>query len=252
MIRAFSITDIGKKRQLNQDFVFTSELPLGNLPNLFVVADGMGGHKAGDYASKCTVETIIEEVGKSKESEPVKILSDAIQSANTLIRRKATEDKNMMGMGTTVVASTLIGNNLIVANVGDSRLYISGDELTQITRDHSLVEEMVRLGGIDRMSARNHPDKNIITRAIGATNTVNIDFFEVSVQSGDTVLMCSDGLTNMLEDEEIQTILSSKDSLQMKAVKLVNEANEHGGKDNIAVLLVEFLFEENQQNGEVK
>lgn len=252
MIRAFSITDIGKKRQLNQDFVFTSELPLGNLPNLFVVADGMGGHKAGDYASKCTVETIIEEVGKSKEKEPVKILSDAIQSANTLIRRKATEDKNMMGMGTTVVAATLIGNNLVVANVGDSRLYINSDELTQITRDHSLVEEMVRLGGIDRMSARNHPDKNIITRAIGATNTVNIDFFEVSVQSGDTILMCSDGLTNMLEDEEIQTILSSKDSLQMKAVKLVNEANEHGGKDNIAVLLVEPMFEENQQNGEVK
>ena len=106
MIKAFSITDIGKKRQLNQDFVFTSELPLGSLPNLFIVADGMGGHKAGDFASKYTVKTMIEEVVRSREERPVEIIRNAIKSANEFVRRKARDDANMVGMGTTVVAAT--------------------------------------------------------------------------------------------------------------------------------------------------
>lgn len=252
MIKAFSITDIGKKRQLNQDFVFTSELPLGKLPNLFVVADGMGGHNAGDYASKCTVETIIEEVGRSKEKEPIKVLNNAIQKANEIVRQKSQEDPNLQGMGTTVVAATIIEDTLIVANVGDSRLYVIGDDIVQITRDHSLVEEMVRLGGIDRKSARTHPDKNIITRAIGATSSVNVDFFEVATNPGDIILMCSDGLTNMLEDDEIKETLARSGTLKMKAEQLVNEANEHGGNDNIAVLLVEVLNRESDKIGEFR
>ena len=162
MIKAFSITDIGKKRQLNQDFVFTSELPLGSLPNLFVVADGMGGHKAGDFASKYTVKTMIEEVVRSKDDRPVEILRNAIKSANEFVRRKARDDANMVGMGTTVVAATYKEDVLYVANVGDSRLYVVNESISQITRDHSLVEEMVRIGSLDREAARNHPDKNII------------------------------------------------------------------------------------------
>lgn len=239
MIRAFSVTDIGRKRQLNQDFVFTSELPLGCLPNLFVVADGMGGHKAGDYASKYTVETIIEEVGMARNKEPIEILGKAIQRANEKVRRKAMEDENMVGMGTTVVASTYKDGVLYVANVGDSRLYVVNDEIRQITRDHSLVEEMIRMGGIDRASARNHPDKNIITRAVGAMDTVNVDFFEVELQTGDIVLMCSDGLTNMIEDEEILNILKREKGLEHKAEELIKIANQNGGKDNIAVVLIE-------------
>ncbi|MCQ2518821.1 MAG: Stp1/IreP family PP2C-type Ser/Thr phosphatase [Lachnospiraceae bacterium] len=238
MVRAFSKTDIGKKRQLNQDFVFTSALPLGNLPNLFIVADGMGGHKAGDYASKFTVETIVEEVGMSKETEPVKILSDAIQSANRQLRKIASEDEDMGGMGTTLVVSTCMGDNLLVANVGDSRLYVINEDIKQITRDHSLVEEMVRLGGIDRVAARNHPDKNIITRAIGASPTVNIDFFEVTLAEGDMILMCSDGLTNMIEDPDICAIVKSGGELKDIADNLIRTANNNGGKDNIAVVLV--------------
>ena len=239
MVKAYSVTDIGRKRQLNQDFVFTCVVPLGNLPNLFVVADGMGGHKAGDYASKCTVETIVEEVAKSGKKEPVAILDDAIQFANKQIRSKSLEDANLDGMGTTVVVSTYVDDTLYVANVGDSRLYVIGDTITQITRDHSLVEEMVRMGGIDRVAARNHPDKNIITRAIGAANSVNVDFFEVTMKPQDLVLMCSDGLTNMIEDEEILRLVKSEKDLKAKADLLVKTANDNGGKDNIAVLLMQ-------------
>ena len=241
MVKALAITDIGKRRQLNQDFVFTSTHPLGNLPNLFVVADGMGGHKAGDYASKCTVETIVEEVAKSKKTEPVQILDDAIQCANRLIRKKSLEDESMDGMGTTVVASTLVEGTLYVANVGDSRLYVIDGKtaITQITRDHSLVEEMVRMGGIDRETARNHPDKNIITRAVGASLSVNVDFFEVPMKPTDTVLMCSDGLTNMIEDPDILRLLNAEKELKAKAELLIKTANDNGGKDNIAVLLMQ-------------
>lgn len=130
------------------------------MPNLFIVADGMGGHKAGDYASRYTVETIEREIKASFEKNPSIIIQKAIRTANKEIRQRASEDPNLYGMGTTVVVATVIGRYLQVANVGDSRLYIAnGQEIRQITRDHSLVEEMVRLGGIKREEARLHPDK---------------------------------------------------------------------------------------------
>ena len=170
------------------------------MPNLFIVADGMGGHKAGDYASRYTVETIEREIKASFEKNPSIIIQKAIRTANKEIRQRASEDPNLYGMGTTVVVATVIGRYLQVANVGDSRLYIAnGQEIRQITRDHSLVEEMVRLGGIKREEARLHPDKNIITRAIGAKDDVDIDFFTVELRPSDRILMCSDGLTNMVE-----------------------------------------------------
>lgn len=244
MLKTFSITDIGRKRKLNQDFVYSCEQPVGNLPNLFLVADGMGGHNAGDYASKYTVETIVEEIGRSSEKDPVRILRQAIEKANTHIREKAMEDEAFSGMGTTVVAATCLEKTLQVANVGDSRLYVVGDRITQITRDHSLVEEMVRTGGIDRESARNHPNKNIITRAIGAEETVNVDFFSVELSPGDIVLMCSDGLTNMLEDEEIRMILNGQRDIVEKAEELIKAANNNGGKDNIAVIIIEPFADE--------
>lgn len=239
MLKTFSITDIGKKRKLNQDYVYTSERPVGNLPNVFIVADGMGGHNAGDYASKFTVETIIKEIENSFEVNPEKSLAKAIEVANEQLIARAREDENLEGMGTTVVVATCMGKYLRVANVGDSRLYVVGEKITQITRDHSLVEEMVRMGGIDREAARNHPDKNIITRAVGATNNVEIDFFNVELKPKDIVLMCSDGLTNMLEDEEIRMILNGQRDIVEKAEELVKAANNNGGKDNIAVVLIE-------------
>ena len=240
MLKTFSVTDIGKKRKLNQDYVFSSDRKIGNLSNVFSVADGMGGHNAGDYASRYTVDTMVEEIERSFEQSPVKILENAIKTANHKLREKAAENPNLFGMGTTVVACTVLGRYLQVANVGDSRLYVINDKITQITRDHSLVEEMVRMGGIDRVSARNHPDKNIITRAIGATGNVNIDFFEVPLRDGDIILMCSDGLSNMIEDSEILKIVTSEESLESKAAGLISTANENGGNDNISVVLIAY------------
>lgn len=244
MLKAYAITDIGRKRQLNQDFIYLSETPIGNLPNLFVVADGMGGHKAGDYASRYAVETVVEAIGASFEKNPVRILGGAIERANTLIRQRAKEDIAYSGMGTTLVAATCMGKYLEVANVGDSRLYIINDRIEQITQDHSLVEEMVRMGGIDRASARNHPDKNIITRAIGARDYIEADYFNMELRAGDIVLLCSDGLTNMVDDEAIYRILTEDGSLKDRAEKLVETANQNGGKDNISVIVIEPLADE--------
>ena len=242
MLKTFSITNIGRKRKLNQDYVYTSEQPVGKLPNLFIVADGMGGHNAGDYASKVTVETMVERIGVSEETERTRILDEAIQAANKLIREKSCESAELEGMGTTVVAATCDGTRLCVANVGDSRLYVANKrEIRQITKDHSWVEEMVRRGGMGREEARNHPDKNIITRAVGAEDSVKVDFFSVQLKEGDMILMCTDGLTNMLEDEEIRMILNGARDVVEKAEKLVAAANDHGGKDNISVILIDPL-----------
>lgn len=238
MLKTVSMTDIGQKRKLNQDYVFTADLPLGNLPNLYLVADGMGGHNAGGFASQYAVETVVEQVGSCKEDQVTEILNKAITAANQKLRQKATEDETMSGMGTTMVAATCRGECLQVANVGDSRLYVIGDTIRQITVDHSLVEEMVRLGGLNREQARSHPDKNIITRALGAQPDVVADFFQVTLRKGDTVLMCSDGLSNMVTDEEIYRIIKTTGELDEKARKLIDTANENGGRDNIAVILM--------------
>lgn len=237
-MKTFSMTDIGKRREMNQDYVFTSETAVGNLPNLFLVADGMGGHKAGEYASRFTVDTIVESVKASRETEPVAIMKEAVTKANELLIEEARADEKKSGMGTTIVVATILGKKLYVANVGDSRLYLVNREISQITRDHSLVEEMVRLGEMDKAEAKDHPDKNVITRAIGAIPDVVIDFFEVELEE-DTVLMCSDGLTNMIEDEDIKKIILTQRDIAEKAEKLVMTANENGGKDNITVVVIE-------------
>lgn len=244
MLRSYALTDIGRKRQLNQDYIYLSENPIGNLPNVFIVADGMGGHNAGDYASRLAVETVVEEIGASSDKNPVKILDNAIGRANTQLRKRAREDRSLRGMGTTLVAATCIDRCLVVANVGDSRLYVISDEIRQITQDHSLVEEMVRMGGIDKETARNHPDKNIITRAVGARSDVEVDFFNVELQTGDMVLLCSDGLTNMVEDEMICRILKGDGDLEDKVEDLMRTANQNGGKDNISMIVIELLADE--------
>lgn len=244
MLRSYAITDIGRRRQLNQDFIYSSETSVGNLPNVFIVADGMGGHNAGDFASRYAVETIVEEIEASFEKNPVVILGKAIEKANANTRQRASENTAYKGMGTTVVIATCLGRYLEVANVGDSRLYLVNDKIEQVTVDHSLVEEMIRMGGIDRATARTHPDKNIITRAIGAGDTVEADFFYLELNSGDIVLLCSDGLTNMVEDDAIYRILKNGTSLKERAEELIRTANANGGKDNISVIIMEPLIDE--------
>lgn len=240
-MKFYAITDIGRKRELNEDYIYTSGQPIGALPNLFIVADGMGGHKAGDYASMHTVDRFVEVIRELGEEHGVQdAINEAVTAANAYIYQRSRENSNLSGMGTTLVLASCIGNEAIVANIGDSRLYLVNDDaMTQITRDHSLVEEMVTLGGIDREMARNHPDKNIITRAVGVKEKVAADFFEVDLTKGDRLLLCSDGLTNMLRDEEIYQIIQNNKELEQAAKALVDAANENGGRDNIAVVLVE-------------
>ncbi|MCI5994643.1 MAG: Stp1/IreP family PP2C-type Ser/Thr phosphatase [Blautia sp.] len=240
-MKSCCITDVGQRRSTNQDFVYASEEPVGNLPNLFVVADGMGGHRAGDFASRYTVEVILKGVRADRERNPIRIIRKAIETANLKVLEKANSSDELAGMGTTVVAATVIGHYIYVANVGDSRLYLIRDTIEQITKDHSLVEEMVRIGEINREQARNHPDKNIITRAVGVSSRVRIDFFDIKLERGDIILMCSDGLSNMIEDDEIERIIKEGSDLPEIALELIGEANQNGGKDNIAVVLIEPL-----------
>ena len=180
-MKYYAMTDVGRRREMNQDYVYAMGQPIGPFPNLLVVADGMGGHKAGDYASRYTIERVVASVSRNAGDEPVSIIKEAINKANELLVAESREDEAKRGMGTALVVGTIIGNKLFVANIGDSRLYIVGgtEQIRQITRDHSLVDEMVRMGEINADEARVHPDKNIITRAVGAADHVEADFFDV-------------------------------------------------------------------------
>ena len=237
-MKAFSLTDIGEKRQINQDYVFCSETAIGKLPNLFVVADGMGGHNAGDYASRFCVEFFKQQIEESNLELPVSSIEAALQETNASLKSIADEQAELEGMGTTFVVATILDKEMYVANIGDSRLYVISQEMKQITEDHSLVEAMVKTGELDREQARVHPSKNVITRALGTNEYLEPDFFEVSLEVGDVVLMCSDGLTNMLEDEAIERIIKENDNLESAAQTLVDCANKNGGKDNIAVIII--------------
>ncbi len=151
----------------------------------------------------------------------------------------AADHPSMWGMGTTIVAAVITKDKIYAANVGDSRLYIVNDGICQVTRDHSFVEEMVRRGEIDRESARNHPDKNIITRAVGAVEEIETDLFETELKTGDKILLCSDGLTNMVEDFEIYNIIKEQEDTARAAEELLHAANRNGGRDNITVIVID-------------
>ena len=238
-MKTFSITDVGMVRQVNQDYVFTTGKPLGILQNLFVVADGMGGHQAGDYASKCTVEVMIKEIAKSEGEDIERVLVKAIKSANREIIKEASSDEHLKGMGTTVVAATVKEQMLYFANVGDSRLYLINQGIQQLSKDHSLVEELVRAGELDRAESRNHPQKNIITKAVGVAEDVQPDFFIVDMKENSRILLCSDGLSNMVDDEKLEEILSGEGTEEELAEKCIEEALFYGGLDNIAVVIAQ-------------
>ena len=239
MPQSFSITDIGLRREMNQDYIYASDLPLGSLPCLYLVADGMGGHRAGDLASKLTVETVVNQVTSTVGLEPEELLREAFEMANNGILQTAARHREYYGMGTTLVGCTICGDDLLVANVGDSRLYNYKNGFRQITVDHSLVEEMVRAGTLDRKYARFHPERNVITRAIGAEQHMMVDFFILPLSECGLILMCSDGLTSMIDDDEIESVLAGNTSLEEKASTLIARANEAGGKDNISVILID-------------
>ena len=243
-MKYYAMTDVGRRREMNQDYVYATGQPIGPFPNLLLVADGMGGHKAGDFASKFTVEVVKREIAGSRSRKPEKVMHDAIQVANRELIRVASRDVKLEGMGTTLVVATVIGDTLYFANIGDSRLYLIDDNIKQLSKDHSLVEEMVRLGGIKAEDARNHPDKNIITRAMGVKDEAEADFYEFRIKRGDKILMCTDGLSNMVEDEDMFGLVKGSRDVVEAVQMLIDRANSNGGRDNIGVVLAEPIASE--------
>lgn len=246
------ITDIGRKRQRNEDsYLLNDEL------KLYVVADGMGGHVGGEFASKIAVSTV-EEVIKGVDREKSGVqnntfldappllddkgyqdrLRDSITHAGVMIAQKAMEEPELRGMGTTATLIHFVGSKAYIAHVGDSRAYcVRNGKITQVTEDHSLVHEQLKSGLITEEEAKHHQLKNIITRSVGVQEEVETDTIVWKVHADDTYLLCSDGLSNMVSDDELQEIINGTDT-EHASRAMVELANERGGDDNITLILV--------------
>lgn len=236
------LSDVGLKRETNQDFadVYYNQM---NRP-LILLADGMGGHRAGDVASRLAVETLGIMWQNADFNEPESVadwLVQNIQGLNEEIYAKGEHDLDYQGMGTTIVAAAIFDDSVTLAHVGDSRAYIiRQNQIYQLTSDHSLVNELLQSGAINEEEAENHPNKNVLTRSVGMPGTVEIDVTNQQFHVGDYLLVASDGLTNMVNDEGILEILNWSETVEDKVYSLVQEANENGGRDNITVVLVSF------------
>jgi len=236
---SFGSTDVGQKRSINQDYIYFSDEPVGNLPNLYIVADGMGGHKAGDKASSFAVEEFVKFIQEAEEEHPLVLMKNAMTYVNEALFGLASSKPEYEGMGTTFVAAVVSEDDMYLMNIGDSRLYILSDKLTQISLDHSLVEELFRNGQLTKEEVKNHPQKNVITRAVGVDTKVKADYFQVAMEDVKSVLLCSDGLTNMITEQTIKYVLENTKSLQKAAEALIGLANDNGGLDNISVVIIE-------------
>lgn len=240
-VKVYSGSDVGLIRKENQDAFFVQQLPNDEL--FAVVCDGMGGEKKGDVASQLAVKDIWEVFSNlyknNKSSEKIKnSITTAIYHANNKIFQQASEDETCSGMGTTVVAALINDNIAHIAYVGDSRAYfLSNGSIAQLTKDHSLVQQMCDCGEITKDEMRNHPRKNVITRALGAHESVDIDYIEHPFGEKDKLLICTDGLSNQLTDEEILKLSENDDT--DTSVKLISAAKASGGKDNITVVIIE-------------
>ena len=249
-IAAFGVSDVGRKRKHNED-AFDYKVDESGDEGLFIVADGMGGHAAGEVASKITVETVGEFIAATRQKEeatwPFKYnhelhfnsnrLAIAIEKANERVMAAVSAQPWLKGMGTTVVAGLLDGKLLSLAHVGDSRAYLFRDgQLSRLTDDHSWVHEQVAAGILTEEEAKSHPLKNVVTRALGGGPSVSPDLQELSFETGDVFLFCSDGLTTMLSDEEIRDAAAEESDPKKLCDKLVDMANEKGGVDNITVV----------------
>ena len=233
-------TDLGKIRQVNQDYFLATIKKIGIFENLFIVADGVGSNPKSGYASKHTSEFIVQQLKYSQNSfNIVEEMSKVLRLANTDLYYRIVANKEFSGMGTTLVMATIDNDRLIVANVGDSRCYYIRNDIFQITKDHSMAEELVRANEIERNSKKYFEYKNQLTRAVGASKNIYPDFFEIELYDDDYILLCTDGLTNMVSNNDIYDIVKDdKISIEEKTDKLVLKANENGGKDNIAIILI--------------
>ncbi len=249
VVSAFGLTDVGRKRRHNEDAYLIDEER-----GLFVVADGMGGHAAGEVASRITVESIQEYIAATEEEHEsswpfgfnsrVSLegnrLTTAVEKANEKVMRAVQNRPELKGMGTTVVAALFDADRATLVHVGDSRAYLFRDgELRRLTDDHSWVQEQVNAGILSEDEAKSHPLKNVVTRALGGAAHVSVDLIEVPVRAGDRYLLCSDGLTGMLPDEELFEHFRTVGALDATVKSLIEVANSHGGVDNITAILVE-------------
>lgn len=235
-------SDVGKIRDINQDayyYIEDDKLPI------FIVADGMGGHKAGEVASNLAISTIIRHYESSKQKILNKemfipqFLNESVELANDNLIEEASGDDELKGMGTTVTMCLILDNEVYIGHVGDSRAYLlRNGELSQITQDHSLVGELLRIGSITKDEAVNHPKKNIITRALGSNPKINVDVFNRELQNDDKIILCTDGLTNMVTEEKILEILLSSEIPSAVCSTLVNISNEAGGIDNTTIMII--------------
>jgi PPM family protein phosphatase len=248
-VKAYGLTHVGRQRQHNEDsFLVADEA------KLFLVADGMGGHAAGEIASRIAVDSISEFIVHTKEDDgtwphaydehytrTTNRLMAALRMANTRVLEAMRKDARLRGMGTTVVACMADEGKMSVAHVGDSRVYmIRKGKISRITSDHSWVFEQVQAGMLTEAEAEKHPLRNVITRALGGALSVNPDASEIDSKPGDVYLLCSDGLTGMVPEEEIlKLVTANADDLEKACRELVDMANEHGGIDNVTVILVQ-------------
>lgn len=241
-------TDKGKVRQINEDSGAVLYNPSGQI--LAVVADGMGGHQAGDVASDMTVTELkrlwekAPNIATAEEAE--NWLQKSIAYVNTVLYEHAKSHAECKGMGTTIVAAVITEAFLTVAHIGDSRCYLLNDTgFSQITEDHSLVNELVRSGEITKEDAEHHPRKNVLMRALGTESRVQLDVKSIVFEEGDWLLLCSDGLSNKVSESEMVEHLKRELPLDEKAAKLVNLANQYGGEDNISLIIVQYEPEGN-------
>ncbi|NLK20956.1 MAG: Stp1/IreP family PP2C-type Ser/Thr phosphatase [Epulopiscium sp.] len=235
---------IGKHRENNEDAIFIHNTRFGCLPNIYIVADGMGGHQAGEKASSLAIQSFCNYIHENREEDIShdniqSFLIDAIGSANDAVHKKSMENEFLKGMGTTFLVSVIIDEYVYVAHVGDSRLYIiEGNDIHQLTMDHSFVEEMVRKGTLSQSEAKNHPRRNVITRAVGTNFHVDVDTYAYKIDKTSFILMCSDGLSNMVKNQDIIHIIKNNSDIEKIAQALVDKANQNGGFDNISVILI--------------
>src|SRR5947209_14386967 len=236
------LTDVGRKREHNEDnmaFVIPKDsLVMASKGALFIVADGMGGHAAGEVASEIAVDTVSNMYYQEDSNDVAVSLLRAIRRANASIHQRAAENLLRTGMGTTCVAAVLRGNMAYIANVGDSRAYLlRGTHVKQISQDHSWVAEQVRAGLLTEEQARTHAQRNVITRCLGTQAEVDVDVFPEELHEGDSLVLCTDGLSGLVSDEELQRIVEQFVP-QESVYHLVERANENGGPDNITAIVV--------------
>jgi PPM family protein phosphatase len=233
MLEAFGLSDPGCIRPNNEDFYL-----LAPQNGLYVVADGMGGAQAGERASKLAVDTLAEIIAKSGQAG-AEMLAEAFQEANNRVMTAASNDVDLEGMGTTLVAALEAGPEILIASVGDSRAYVfQGNELLGITEDQTWVHEVGRRLGIDEISLRTHPMRHVLTMAIGVSPELRVHSYAVKPQTGAEVLLCSDGLHGVVDDDTIAEALASDGSLESKCRKLIEAARKAGGPDNITTVLL--------------